>query len=334
MKEDKRNIQKLSRQLDVLDIVANSIVPSIYGHKDIKKAITLQLFGGTSEIIRNSDIKLGEIKILIVGDPGIGKTHLLKGISKLASNGVYIDSNKSNVDIENNPHLKKMESLNFLNVFLCLDALEIKSDDVAFLKDALGKKNNFNTKEEILNILNSDCSVLAAKNPRFGRFDRFKSLNEQLNIPSTILSCFDLIFVVEDRIDLIEDKKRAQHILKLQQNYKLKYKLDQNLLKNYINYAKDKIQPKLTNGAIKMLIEFYVSIRQGEVDDEQIIPITIRQLGALIKLSTAHARIRLSEEVTTLDVKIIMNLYQLCLNQVGYYPEIGNLDNFSLFNST
>ncbi|WP_321421359.1 hypothetical protein [uncultured Methanobacterium sp.] len=322
--EDKKKIKELSENPEIFNSIINSIVPSVHGYDDIKEAIALQLFGGVSREVGDGVIVPGGINILIVGDPGIGKTHLLKGALNLILNGVYIDSNKSYVngiyqhlsdffDIQNLD-----ESIfNQENYLVCIDALKVKSDEVMFLKEALGKNTSFNTEAELLNILNSKCSVLAATNPKFGRFDRYKSITEQINIPFNLLSCFDLIFVVEDKNKIEEDSKMAYHMLKLHQGNKINSCIDPKLIKKYILFAREEIKPKLTDEAIGMIQEFYIRIRQS-LDDELPIPITVRQLESLIKLSEAHAKIRLSEQVTISDVKRVIGLYGRSLKQVGF----------------
>ena len=336
--EDKKKIEELSKNPDIFNLITSSIIPSIYGHNNIKEALTLLLFGGVLKNIHNKITIPGGINILIVGDPGIGKSHLLKGVSQISLNGIYIDSNKSHVNGIHQHLSDKYDLQNFdesifdqENVLICIDSLVVKPDDVVFLKDALAKKSNFNTKEELLNILNSKCSVLAAANPKFGRFDRFRSVDEQINLPPTILSCFDLIFIVEDKADFEEDRKLASQILKTHHNNKINFQIDQDILGKYIVYARDEIHPKLTDDAIEMIKAFYLSIRQALLDEDLAIPITPRQLESLIKLSEASAKIRLSHEVTTFDVGRVIALYQKCLKQVGCYPEIRNLYNYSLF---
>lgn len=322
--EDKKKIKKLVKNPEIFNIIINSIVPSIYGHNDIKEAIALQLFGGVTKEVDDGISIPGGINILIVGDPGIGKTHLLKGALNLALNGLYIDSNKSYVNgiyshLSDFIDLQNLDEtvFNQENYLVCIDALKVKSDEVMFLKEALGKNTSFNTKEELLNILNSKCLVLAATNPKFGRFDRYKSITEQINIPFNLLSSFDLIFVVEDKNKIEEDSKTAYHLLKLHQGNKINSCIDPKLLKKYILFAREEIKPKLTDEAIEMIQEFYIRIRQS-LDDELPIPITVRQLESLIKLSEAHAKIRLSEQVTISDVKRVIGLYGRSLKQVGF----------------
>lgn len=326
--KDKKKIKELSENPEIFNLIINSIVPSIYGHEDIKEAIALQLFGGVTKEVDDGINIPGGINILIVGDPGIGKTHLLKGALNLALKGFYIDSNKSYVNgiyqhLSDEYDLQNLNDtiFNQENYLVCIDSLKVKPDEVIFLKDALGKNSSFNTKEELLNILNSKCSVLAATNPKFGRFDRYKSIFEQINLPSNILSCFDLIFLAEDRNWVEEDAKLAFHLLKLHQESKINLEIDHILLKKYIGYAREEIKPKLTDQAIAMIHEFYLRVRQSSEDETLPIPITARQLESLIKLSEASARIRLSDKVTAADVKRVIKIYEKLLKLMGFDPE-------------
>jgi replicative DNA helicase Mcm len=175
--------------------------------------------------------------------------------------------------------------------------------------------------------LNSRCSVLAAANPKYGRFDRIKPIAEQINLPSTILSRFDLIFVIEDKPDPDRDKRLASHILNIHKNTSIPFEIEPELLRKYIAYARKEIKPKLTQEAMKVLQEFYVGMRGGVDDEEDApVPITARQLEALVRLSEASARIRLGHEVTDYDAKRAIQLQQKCLKQVGYDPETDKVD--------
>lgn len=181
-------------------------------------------------------------------------------------------------------------------------------------------------KAGIMATLNSRCSMLAAANPKFGRFDRYKSIAEQINLPSTILSRFDLIFVIEDKPNAERDKKLAGHILNIHKNISIPFEIDPELLRKYIAYARKQIQPQITREAIEILQEFYVGMRGSAEDDDSPVPITARQLEALVRLSEANCKIRLGKEVTADDAKRAIKLQQDCLKQVGVDPETGKLD--------
>ena len=174
--------------------------------------------------------------------------------------------------------------------------------------------------------LNARCSVLAAANPKFGRFDQYKSIGEQIDLPSPILSRFDLIFVVEDKPNVEKDTKLAAHILRIHKDTSIPFEIEPELLRKYIAYARREVSPKLTDDAIAVLQEFYVGMRGGAAEDDSPVPITARQLEALIRLSEASSRIRLGTEVTGVDAKRAITIQQKCMKQVGYDPETGKLD--------
>jgi len=181
-------------------------------------------------------------------------------------------------------------------------------------------------KAGIMATLNSRCAVLAAANPKFGRFDTYKSIAEQIDLPSTILSRFDLIFVIEDKPHEERDRELAKHILKTHKEDTLHIEIEPKLLRKYIAYARKNIHPTLTDQAMKVLEEFYVSMRSSATDEDSPVPITARQLEAIIRLAEASARVRLKNKVEAEDAKRAIRLAKSCLKQVGYDPETGKID--------
>lgn len=319
---DEENIKELAEHPDIFNLITNSIMPSIYGHEDIKQALAFQLFGGVSKPIDDELSIKGEINILVISDPGMGMSNLLKGMSKLTLRGVYIDCNKSeNISTDSSVEDSSESSL------ICIDELVIKPNSVKVLREALGKKNNFNSKEDVLNILKSRHPVFSTAKPKFGRFDRYRSFEDQIELPVTVLSCFDLMYLVEDFPIWEQDEELAQHVLKFHQNQTIDFPIDNNLLKKYIAYAREKINPKPTDDAIQLIQEFYVKVRQAAYNDYLPFLFNVRQLESVIKLSEANARIRLSDEVTTFDVEKIIEFYHKCLRTVGFIPELDEIAN-------
>ncbi len=335
--EDEKEIKKLAKDPDVFNKIINSTAPSIQGYREVKEAIALQLFGGSAKLLEDKTRIRGDIHILIVGDPGIGKSQMLKYVSKLAPRGIYT-SGKGTSGVGLTAAAVRDElggwSLEAGALVLgdrgnvCVDELDkMRPEDRSAIHEALEQQTISIAKAGIMATLNSRCSVLAAANPKYGRFDRFKPTAEQINLPSTILSRFDLIFVIEDKPDPVKDKKLASHILRIHKDTSIPFEIDPELLRKYIAYARKEMHPKLTQEAIRVLQEFYVGMRGG-VDDEEDSPVTItaRQLEALVRLSEASARIRLGEEVTDYDARRAILLQQKCLKQVGYDPETGKVD--------
>ncbi len=334
--EDEEKIRELAANPDVYNKIIRSTAPSIKGYREVKEAIALQLFGGYAKELDDKTRIRGDIHILIVGDPGIGKSQMLKYVSKLAPRGIYT-SGKGTSGVGLTAAAVRDEfggwSLEAGALVLgdkgnvCVDELDkMRPEDRSAIHEALEQQTISIAKAGIMATLNSRCSVLAAANPKFGRFDRYKSIAEQINLPSTILSRFDLIFVVEDKPDVERDSELASHILNIHRDTAVPYDIDPELLRKYIAYARREVKPHLTNEAMDVLREFYVGMRGGSADEDSPVPITARQLEALVRLAEASSRIRLGDEVTAADAKRAVTLQENCLKQVGYDPETGKVD--------
>ncbi len=334
--EDEAKIEELAKDPDVYNKIINSTAPSIKGYREVKEAIALQLFGGVAKELEDKTRIRGDIHILIVGDPGIGKSQMLKYVSKLAPRGIYT-SGKGTSGVGLTAAAVKDDlggwSLEAGALVLgdrgnvCVDELDkMRSEDRSAIHEALEQQTISIAKAGIMATLNSRCAMLAAANPKFGRFDRYKSIAEQINLPSPILSRFDLIFVVEDKPNADRDKKLAGHILNIHKNAQIPFEIDPELLRKYIAYARKQVRPQLTNGAIEVLQEFYVGMRGSAEDDDSPVPITARQLEALVRLSEANCKIRLGKEVTADDAKRAIKLQQECMKQVGLDPDTGKVD--------
>ena len=202
----------------------------------------------------------------------------------------------------------------------------MRSEDRSALHEALEQQTVSIAKAGIMATLNSRCSVLAAANPKFGRFDRYKVLAEQIDLPAPIISRFDLIFVIEDKPSKEKDSELAEHILKTHQYTSIDYEIEPELLRKYIAYARKNVNPKLTDEANDILKEFYVSTRNSNPEDQGAVPITARQLEAIIRLAEASAKIKLKEKVEKEDAEKAVKLTLFCLRDVGVDPETGEMD--------
>ncbi len=334
--EDEQEILELSQDPNIYDKIIKSTAPSIKGYRDVKEAIALQLFGGSAKELEDETRLRGDIHILIVGDPGIGKSQMLKYVSKLAPRSIYT-SGKGTTGAGLTAAAVRDElggwSLEAGALVLgdqgnvCVDELDkMRSEDRSALHEALEQQTVSIAKAGIMATLNSRCSVLAAANPKFGRFDRFKLLAEQIDLPSPILSRFDLIFVVEDKPNVKNDSELAEHILEIHQENTINYEIEPELLRKYIAYARKNVNPVLTDEANQVLKEFYVSTRNSTGDEEAPVPITARQLEAIIRLAEASAKIRLKDTVDKEDAEKAVRLQLACLKEVGIDPETGEID--------
>ena len=207
---------------------------------------------------------------------------------------------------------------------------KMTSEDRDALHEALEQQQVTIAKANINATLNAETTVLAAANPKLGRFDPYQPIAAQIDLPPTLINRFDLIFPIRDIPNKEMDTKIASHILKLQQKpEELKQEIETPVLKKYISYAKQKVFPVLTDAAIDEIKNFYVTLRnKGSTGDETIkpIPISARQLEALVRLSEGSARVRLSPKVIREDAKRAIALLQHCLMQVGFDYETGQID--------
>lgn len=334
--EDEEKIIELSKDPNIYDKIIKSTAPSIRGYRDVKEAIALQLFGGASKQLEDETKLRGDIHILIVGDPGIGKSQILKYVSRLAPRSIYT-SGKGTSGAGLTAAAVRDElggwSLEAGALVLgdqgnvCVDELDkMRSEDRSALHEALEQQTVSIAKAGIMATLNSRCSVLAAANPKFGRFDRYKVLAEQIDLPAPIISRFDLIFVIEDKPSREGDSKLAEHILKIHQTNTVDYEIEPELLRKYIAYARKNVNPKLTDEANEILREFYVNTRNSNPEEQGAVPITARQLEAIIRLSEASAKIKLKDTVDKEDAEKAVRLQMACLKEVGVDPETGELD--------
>ena len=334
--EDEEQILELSKDPQIYEKIIKSTAPSIRGYRQVKEAIALQLFGGASKQLEDETKLRGDIHILIVGDPGIGKSQILKYVSRLAPRSIYT-SGKGTSGAGLTAAAVRDElggwSLEAGALVLgdqgnvCVDELDkMRAEDRSALHEALEQQTVSIAKAGIMATLNSRCSVLAAANPKFGRFDRFKVLAEQIDLPAPIISRFDLIFVIEDKPSVENDTKLADHILKIHQSNTVDYEIEPELLRKYIAYARKNVHPKLTDEANTVLKEFYVSTRNSNTEEQAPVPITARQLEAIIRLSEASAKIKLKDTVDKEDAEKAVKLQLACLREVGVDPETGEID--------
>jgi len=334
--EDEEKIIELSKDPHIYDKIIKSTAPSIRGYRDVKEAIALQLFGGAAKQLEDETKLRGDIHILIVGDPGIGKSQILKYVSRLAPRSIYT-SGKGTTGAGLTAAAVRDElggwSLEAGALVLgdqgnvCVDELDkMRSEDRSALHEALEQQTVSIAKAGIMATLNSRCSVLAAANPKFGRFDRYKVLAEQIDLPAPIISRFDLIFVIEDKPSREGDSKLAEHILKIHKENTVEYEIEPDLLRKYIAYARKNIKPHLTDEANEVLREFYVNTRNSNPEEQGPVPITARQLEAIIRLSEASAKIKLKETVDKEDAEKAVRLQMACLKEVGVDPETGEMD--------
>lgn len=324
--KEKEEIRKLSENENIYELIIKSVIPSLYGHEELKLAIALHLFSSSNHYTPDGMYKRGDIHILIIGDPSVGKSQILKYVTKLAPRGIYTSGKSASgsgltatvvKDEIGGWSLEAGAMVLANNGNICIDEFDkMKEEDRSAIHEALEQQTVSISKAGINTTLNTRCSVIAAANPKYGRFNPYKELKEQLTLSPTILSRFDLIFLITDEIDKLQDKKIAEQILKESVNTNESL-IKPELLKKYISLARQ-IEPKLSDQIVKYISNFFSNWRNLAKENNHPLPITARQLEAIGRLSRASARIRLSDTVTIDDVKRAIELEKYCMKRAGF----------------
>ncbi|MCI4324670.1 MAG: minichromosome maintenance protein MCM [Thermoplasmata archaeon] len=326
---EERTILAFRGDPTVVDKVVLSLAPTIKGMEEEKEAIALQLFGGVEK--RHADgIRIrGDIHVLLVGDPGTAKSQLLRYIADVAPRGIYTSGKGATAagltaaavkdDFAGGRWVLEAGMLVLADGGMAIvDELDkMTPEDRSAMHEALEQQTVSIAKAGITATLNARCPVLAAANPKWGRFNPDKTIAEQLDLPPTLLSRFDVIYSIKDRPEEKRDRFLANRILLSHQQGAAMAAMTKDsplppwegapfppdLLRKYIAYARRNIRPVLSNESLRILEDFYVRVRkQGEEPDAPV-PITARQLEALVRLSEAAARARLSLVVSAEDAQ-------------------------------
>jgi replicative DNA helicase Mcm len=339
--EDEKQIHELAADPKLYYKLRESISPSVFGYDEIKDALVLQLFGGVKRQRSDKNFSRGDIHMFLIGDPGVAKSVILKFISRIAPKGRYV-SGKATTAAGLTATVVKDEFLRgwsleagtmvLSNKGLCaIDELEdMSEEDRSSMHEAMEQQTVTISKANVHATLRAETSVLAAANPKFGRFDPYQSIQKQINVDPALLNRFDLIFVLKDLPERNKDNAIASHVLMERQNPSdTKIPIDSVLMKKYIAYARQKVFPELTDKAVDEIKAFYVELRNMPTISNDLIkpiPVTARQLEALVRLAEANARARLSKKVTREDAKKAIELLKYCLQQVGFDYETKSFD--------
>ncbi len=334
--EEERAILELARDPRVHDKIIQSIAPSIYGYEYIKEAIMFLLFGGVPKSLSDGVSIRGDINVLLIGDPGTAKSQLLQYVAKIAPRGLYTSGRGSTAAGLTAAVIREKEggmsleagALVLADRGVCaIDEIDkMRQDDRVSIHEAMEQQTVSVAKGGIVATLNARTSILAAANPALGRYDPYRTIAENINLPITILSRFDIIFIIKDEPVKEIDQSMAEHILTLHRTgtAKVETPIQPQLLRKYISYAKQ-FKPTLTDEAAMRLQDFYLQMRTSE-SRETPIAITARQLEALVRLAEARARVALRKEITVEDAQAAVLLAQMSMQQVGIDVTTGKMD--------
>lgn len=375
---DVRNINILSQQKKIFDMLATSLAPSIYGFEHIKKAVLLMLFGGLEKNLDNGSHLRGDINILMVGDPSTAKSQMLRFVLNTASLAIATTGRGSSgvgltaaVTTDKETGERRLEAGAMVLAdrgIVCIDEFDKMSDsDRVAIHEVMEQQTVTIAKAGIHTSLNARCSVIAAANPIFGQYDVHKDPHKNIALPDSLLSRFDLLFVVTDDVEQAKDRVISEHVLRMHRflapglsegepireraTVLLASGIDDSVeeteepiyekfnpllhagvssrggkvltptiisisfVKKYIRYAKQRVKPTLTKKSSEYIIATYAALRNSDPSEtnKRTAPVTARTLETLIRLATAHAKVRLSKTVEVKDAKVAEELLRFAL---------------------
>ena len=329
--EDQRKFNLFAKTDKIYEKIARSIAPGIFGSDDIKKAIACLLFGGCRKRLNGGVMLRGDINILLLGDPSTAKSQFLKFVERVAPIAVYTSGKGSSAAGLTASIIRDSSSGEFQleggamvladGGIVCIDEFDkMRAQDRVAIHEAMEQQTISVAKAGITTTLNSRASVLAAANPIYGHIDDLKTTQEQIDFQTTILSRFDCIFLVRDIHNKERDEKMAHHIVDISASNKITTKKEEGEisiddLKKYIAYARMNCTPKLNEESAKALQNYYIEDRKKYNENKSKkgndIPVTVRQLEAIIRLSEAISKMSLSNIVTRKDVDEAHRLFQI-----------------------
>ncbi len=338
--EDERQILELSQDPKIFKNLAKSITPSVWGYEEIKKSLVLQLFSGVKKTHADGQKSRGDIHILLIGDPGVAKSVTLTFMASISPKGRYVVGKSASgagltATVVRDEYLRgwslEAGAMVLANKGLvCIDELEkMDPQDRSAMHEAMEQQTITISKANVQATLRAETSVLAAANPKFGRFDPYQSVAQQIDLPPTLINRFDIIFTLRDIPDKDKDEKIATHVLLEHQKTGEEMFIPREIFRKYVAYAKQRIKPTLSNEAVEEIKTFYVDLRNKPVASESAmrpIPISARQLQALIRMAEASAKIRLSNTVLVEDARNAIEIMKYYLMQVGYDYETKTID--------
>jgi replicative DNA helicase Mcm len=333
--EDERQIRTIASKPDAYEKLIASFAPHIYGHEPIKEAILLLIVGSVTKRLEDGSTRRGDINVLLVGDPGTAKSEMLKFTAKIAPRGLYTSGRGSTAAGLTAAVIRDKSGIMMLEAgavvlgdqgIVCIDEFDkIKPEDRSALHEVMEQQTCSVAKGGIVATLNARTSILSAANPIYGKYDPYKNITENVNLPVPLLTRFDLIFIVRDSPDKEKDNLVASHILEIHRDTEQAARpaIDIDLFSKYLSYAKQ-IEPALTPEAIDIVRSYYMDMRR--IESEGMITVTPRQLEGLIRLASARARLLLKDMVDAEDAQRAIYLVDQMMRTAGVDVNTGKTD--------
>jgi len=325
--EEEEKILALAKDPKVHKKIISSIAPSIYGYDHIKEAIMYLLFGGVPKNLPDITVR-GEMNALLIGDPGTAKSQLLQYVAKIAPRGLYTSGRGTTAAGLTAAVIREKGGSMSLEAgalvladkgIACIDEMDkMRPEDRVAIHEAMEQHTVSVAKGGIVATLNARTALLAAANPALGRYEPHRTVAENISLPVTILSRFDLIFVLRDVPDREADAKMSKHILEIHRrgSSPVEAQIEADLMRKYVSYAKT-IKPVLGKESLKHLSEFYLAMRSASEAEGSPVAITARQLESLVRIAEARARVALRKEVTAEDAEAAIAIMKRSLEEVG-----------------
>lgn len=333
--DDERQIRAIATKPDAYEKLIASFAPHIYGHEVIKEAILLLIVGSVTKKLDDGSTRRGDINVLLVGDPGTAKSEMLKFAAKIAPRGLYTSGRGSTAAGLTAAVIRDKSGIMMLEAgavvlgdqgLVCIDEFDkIKPEDRSALHEVMEQQTCSVAKGGIVATLNARTSILSAANPMYGKYDPYKNITENVNLPVPLLTRFDLIFIVRDMPEKEKDNLIASHILEIHKDaeHAAKPAIEIDLFSKYLSYTKQG-EPMLTPEAIDIVRSYYMDMRK--VESEGMITVTPRQLEGLVRLSTARARLLLKDKVDADDARRAIYLVDQMMRTAGVDVNTGKTD--------
>jgi replicative DNA helicase Mcm len=333
--EDERQIRTIATKPDAYEKLIASFAPHIYGHEVIKEAILLLIVGSVTKKLEDGSTRRGDINVLLVGDPGTAKSEMLKFAAKIAPRGLYTSGRGSTAAGLTAAVIRDKSGIMMLEAgavvlgdqgLVCMDEFDkIKPEDRSALHEVMEQQTCSVAKGGIVATLNARTSILSAANPMYGKYDPYKNITENVNLPVPLLTRFDLIFIVRDTPEKEKDNLIASHILEIHRDaeHASKPAIEIDLFSKYLAHAKQG-EPALTPEAIDIVRSYYMDMRKAE--SEGMITVTPRQLEGLVRLATARSRLLLKDRVDAEDATRAIYLVDSMMKTAGVDVNTGKTD--------